>query len=142
MPTILKISFEQEMVFLQVIVHHLQQFSRSMWEGAHFHPTPSPCKATWSIRNVQRCLHSDRKGVLPALQIWVTVTALRGYLEGQKQSVYSNFVAIGTLIENNRLNKTTGVIKAYQTIMRACRGEVSCVVTTAKVSTPRRAHVL
>lgn len=37
------------------------------------------------------------------------------------------------LIENSRLSKTSGVIKAYMTIMSACRGEVSCVVTTAKV---------
>ena len=38
-----------------------------------------------------------------------------------------------TLIENNRLNKTSGVIKAFQTLMSASRGEVTCVVTTAKV---------
>ncbi len=37
------------------------------------------------------------------------------------------------LIENNRLNRASGVIKAYQTIMSSCRGEVPCVVTTAKV---------
>ncbi len=40
---------------------------------------------------------------------------------------------VGALAENNRLTKTQAVIKAYQTIMSAYRGEVSCTVTTAKV---------
>ena len=35
--------------------------------------------------------------------------------------------------ENNRLTKVSSVIKAYGSIMRAHRGEVSCTVTTAKV---------
>ena len=39
----------------------------------------------------------------------------------------------GALTENNRLSRTMGVIKAYNTIMSAYRGEVPCTVTSAKV---------
>lgn len=41
---------------------------------------------------------------------------------------------LATLAENNRLNKSQGVVKAYMTIMSAYRGEVPCTVTTATVS--------
>ena len=37
------------------------------------------------------------------------------------------------MAENNRLTRINGVVKAYNTIMNASRGEVSCTVTTAKV---------
>ena len=40
---------------------------------------------------------------------------------------------LGALADNNRLPKAPGVIKAFGTIMSAYRGEVTCVVTTAKV---------
>ena len=39
----------------------------------------------------------------------------------------------GALAENNCLTKVSGVIKAFGTNMSAYRGEVNCVVTTAKV---------
>ena len=43
-------------------------------------------------------------------------------------------IPLGALVENNRLRRTLGVIKAYKTLMGAHRGEVLCTVTTAKVS--------
>ncbi|XP_064405174.1 ATP synthase subunit O, mitochondrial-like [Halichondria panicea] len=57
--------------------------------------------------------------------------ALRGVLKEKK---YSDLTVnlFGALAENNRLTKTQSVIKAYQTIMSAHRGEVPCTVTTAK----------
>ena len=45
---------------------------------------------------------------------------------------------LGALADNNRLPKAPGVIKAFGTIMSAYRGEVTCVVTTAKVCGERR----
>ena len=42
-------------------------------------------------------------------------------------------LCLGALADNNRLPKAPGVIKAFGTIMSAYRGEVTCVVTTAKV---------
>ncbi len=83
-----------------------------------------------------------------------SIAALRGVLKEQKYSdltvnLFGKFVLkypvdiscnvcfmviLGALAENNRLTKTQGVIKAYQTIMSAHRGEVRCTVTTAKVS--------
>ena len=39
------------------------------------------------------------------------------------------------MAENNRLTKVSSIIRAYDTIMRAHRGEVLCTVTTAKVVT-------
>jgi len=43
---------------------------------------------------------------------------------------------VGALAANNRLTRTSGVIRAYTTIMSAHRGEVPCTVTTAKVALP------
>lgn len=42
-------------------------------------------------------------------------------------------IVLGALVENNRLRRTLGVIKAYKSLMSAHRGEVLCTVTTAKV---------
>lgn len=42
-------------------------------------------------------------------------------------------MSLGALVENNRLRRTLGVVKAYKTLMGAYRGEVICTVTTAKV---------
>ena len=39
----------------------------------------------------------------------------------------------GALPENNCLTKVSGVIKTFGTMMTAYRGEVNCVVITAKV---------
>ena len=41
---------------------------------------------------------------------------------------------LAALAENGRLNKVSGVIGAFAKIMSAHRGEVMCVVTTAKVN--------
>ena len=47
------------------------------------------------------------------------------------------FFQTGALAENNRLRLSGNVIKAYSQIMSAHRKEVTCVVTTAKVTTIR-----
>uniref|UniRef100_A0A0L8HRY0 Oligomycin sensitivity conferral protein n=1 Tax=Octopus bimaculoides TaxID=37653 RepID=A0A0L8HRY0_OCTBM len=39
----------------------------------------------------------------------------------------------GALSENGRIQKLSGVINAFETIMSSHRGEVPCTVTTAKV---------
>ena len=44
---------------------------------------------------------------------------------------HNNFT--GALAESNCLTKVSGVIKAFGKIMSAYRGEVNCLVTTAKV---------
>ena len=49
-------------------------------------------------------------------------------------AVFLSFITVA-LAENSRLTMTSGVIKAYGTIMSAYRGEVTCSVTTAKVHT-------
>ncbi|KAL5457340.1 hypothetical protein EMCRGX_G034589 [Ephydatia muelleri] len=51
-----------------------------------------------------------------------------------KEQQFSDTTAkfFGALVENNRLRRTLGVIKAYKTLMGAHRGEVLCTVTTAK----------
>lgn len=41
-----------------------------------------------------------------------------------------NFMSV--VAEENRLKRSTGIIKAFNTIMRAVRGEVDCTVTTAQ----------
>jgi len=46
----------------------------------------------------------------------------------------SDFVSLGALADNGRLQKMNGVISAFSTLMSAHRGEVVCTVTTAKVS--------
>ena len=44
---------------------------------------------------------------------------------------HNNFT--GALAEDNHFTEVCGVIKAFGTNMSAYRGEVNCVVTTAKV---------
>ncbi len=43
------------------------------------------------------------------------------------------FCVSAAMAENNRLTKVSSIIRAYDIIMRAHRGEVLCTVTTAKV---------
>uniref|UniRef100_A0A0L8HQJ0 ATP synthase peripheral stalk subunit OSCP, mitochondrial n=2 Tax=Octopus bimaculoides TaxID=37653 RepID=A0A0L8HQJ0_OCTBM len=47
---------------------------------------------------------------------------------------YNNLVVnlLGALSENGRIQKLSGVINAFETIMSSHRGEVPCTVTTAK----------
>jgi F-type H+-transporting ATPase subunit O len=51
-----------------------------------------------------------------------------------KAKKYSDLTAnfFGVLADNNRLVRAPGVIKAFGTLMSAHRGEITCVVTTAK----------
>ena len=49
-------------------------------------------------------------------------------------TMVSDSDGVGALAANNRLTRTSGVIRAYTTIMSAHRGEVPCTVTTAKVA--------
>ena len=42
-------------------------------------------------------------------------------------------ISIGVVAEGGRLKRTTGIINAFNKIMRARRGEVDCSITTAKV---------
>ena len=42
-------------------------------------------------------------------------------------------VSLGALADNGRLGKTSNMMNAFGKIMSAHRGEVVCVVTTAKV---------
>ena len=50
--------------------------------------------------------------------------------ESNMSEVTTNFIS--ALAENSRLKKAHGIIGAYNQIMRAYRGEVSCTITTAK----------
>lgn len=44
-------------------------------------------------------------------------------------------MVLALLAENGRLQKLNLIINSYKTIMAAHRGDLSCVVTTAKVCT-------
>ncbi|KAJ2724174.1 ATP synthase F0 subcomplex subunit OSCP atp5 [Coemansia sp. Benny D115] len=48
---------------------------------------------------------------------------------GKKSEITTNFFK--TLVENNRLNETKGIISAYKSLMEAQRGIVSVIVTSA-----------
>lgn len=52
-----------------------------------------------------------------------------------KKQNYSNITVnlFSALGENNRFNRIDGVVKTFNTIMSAHRGEVVCTVTSAKV---------
>ncbi|GAB1599738.1 ATP synthase subunit O, mitochondrial-like [Argonauta hians] len=67
----------------------------------------------------------------PSLKRKEKEAALVGVAEKLK---YSNLVVnlVGALSENGRIQKLSSVINAFETIMSAHRGEVSCTVTTAK----------
>ena len=55
---------------------------------------------------------------------------------GQKKKKYVKWnltFVLDTLADNRRLNKVNGIIKAFNIIMSAHRGEVNCTVTSAKV---------
>lgn len=46
---------------------------------------------------------------------------------------YFTDIPIGVVAEGGRLKRTSGIINAFNKIMRARRGEVDCSITTAKV---------
>lgn len=46
-----------------------------------------------------------------------------------------NILLIGMLAENGRLQKLNAIINSFKIIMAAHRGDLACVVTTAKVHT-------
>lgn len=45
----------------------------------------------------------------------------------------SGSICTEVLAENNRLSESAAIIDAFQVIMRSFRGEVKCVVISAKV---------
>ena len=54
--------------------------------------------------------------------------------QNKKKKVKWNLTfVLDILADNRRLNKVNGIIKAFNTIMSAHRGEVNCTVTSAKV---------
>ncbi|XP_041379187.1 ATP synthase subunit O, mitochondrial-like [Gigantopelta aegis] len=91
-------------------------------EGRYAHALFSAASKKTSLEKVEGELKDFQKLMQdsPALAGFINNPTIR---KQQKQSA---------LAENNRLTKVSGVIKAFGTIMSAYRGEVNCVVTTAK----------
>ncbi|XP_064617528.1 ATP synthase subunit O, mitochondrial-like [Liolophura sinensis] len=85
-----------------------------------------------SFQNLLRKdVHLTQYILNPSLQRQEKKAVLGDVLTKQKMSSLLINLCV-TMAENGRLNKLQGVLGAYQKMMSAHRGEVTCTVTTAK----------
>lgn len=111
-------------------------------EGRYAHALFSAASKNKAIDKVEKELNgfqgilNERKDFAdfmrnPTLSKRQKQTAIKGVCEDLKFSELTVNL-FGSLAENNRLPRAQGVVRAYQTLMQAHRGEVSCTVTTAQ----------